>query len=431
MDYFGYTTGQRPNRPPPSPSGVGQAKNPGYLPALATREDYVDLLEGHAAPSADGSAYFEPGRTLLKAYMLETARNGRTVRDLPEAFPEGVSLEEVDDSLFRVHDAKAHEGHIVGLLENIDERHPIFYTTMRSASSDRWVKNNVDKSPWLDRVWLSSHILSEIWDQVRTAHNPERYVRLGFEHEAKYEIPEGLFIEHDEDLDEMEDETGSTIFERRRSKVNLTERIGELNKTLPDLRKLYNPLHSLIQLQMPAKGRGGHLFNYDGKVTNRGASFVEHRAIASAVVKLYKLVTEEAEQKLWFKASPVGNSGFRFDGAPVFIQFEEQLSQETFDRLVDYGFQRQTSILRIDGYIHRHGPTKIHMSAIDHHLWQPFLMEVTNHHIILLLPDGTCGNTIHRLVTNIQRYITPKIEVWLGSEPYERAVHIARKGGQE
>ena len=402
-------------------------ETPGYLPALATREEYVDLLEGQAAPLADGSACFELGRTFVKAYMLETARKGRTVRELLEAFPEGVSLERVDDSLFRVHDAKEHEGRIVGLLENMEERYPVFYTTMQSKSSDRWVRNNVDKSPWLDRVWLSSYILSEIWDQVRIAHNPERYVRLGFEHEAKYEIPEGLFIEHNEDLDETEDEIGSTIFARRRSKVNLTERIGELNKTLPDLLELYNPFHSLVQLQIPAQGRGGHLFNCDGKATDRGTSFVEHRAIVSAVVKLYKLVTDKAERKLWFKASPVGNSGFRFDGAPVFIQFDEQLSQETFDRLVDYGFQRETSILRIDGYIHRHGPTKIHMSALDHHLWQHFFLEATSRHIVLLLPDGTCGNTIHRLVTNIQRYIAPKIKVWLGAEPYEEVVQVAGK----
>ena len=401
-------------------------KNPGYLPALATREEYVDLLEGHAAPLADGSAYFEPGRTLLKAYMLETARDGGTVRDLPEAFSEGVSLEGVDDSLFRVHDAKEHEGRIVGLLEIMEERHPVFYTTMQSTSSDRWVRNNVDKSPWLDRVWLSSHILSEIWDQARTAHNPERYVRLGFEHEAKYEIPEGLPIEHDEDFDETEDETGSTIFARRRSKVNLTERIGELNKTLPDLLELYNPFHSLVQLQIPARGKGGFLLNCDGKSTNKSDSFIEYRYIINAIIKLYKRVTDSIE-KLWFKSHPVGGGGFRLDGEPVCIKFEDPLSQQTFDRLVTYGLQHRSSLLRIGGYLHPRGPTKIHMSAIDRHLWQPFSMEVTNNHIVLLLPDGTCGNTIHRLVTNIQRYIAPKIKVWLGSEPYEEAVHVAGK----
>ena len=403
-------------------------ENPGYLPALASREDYVGLLEGHAAPLADGSAYFEPGRTLVKSYMLETARNGRTLRDLPESFPKGVSLEVVDDSLFRVHDAKEHRGQVVGLLERLNERHPVFYTTLQAKDSDRWIRNNVDQTPWLDRIWLSSPILSEIWDQVRNTHSPNRYVRLGFEHEAKYEMPDGSF-EFDDNLFEIEDETGSTVHDRRKSKVNLTEKIDELNKVLPEWTNIYNPLHSLVQFQIPARGKGGHLLNYDGKSTNRSGFFVEHRSTVKAVVKLYKRVTDSVEEKLWFKTSPVGDSGFRLDGEPVYIQFENPLSQQTLDRLVNYGLQHRSSLLRIGGYLHRRGPTKIHMSAIDRHLWQPFSMEVTSHHIILILPEGTCGNTIHRLVTNIQRYIAPKIKVWLGSEPYEEAVHVARKGG--
>lgn len=405
-----------------SPSEGLDATNLGYLPRYSSREDYVSLMEGHVAPLSAGS---EPGRTLVKTYMLETARNGRTVRSLPEAFPEGVSLEKVDDSLFRVNDAKEHKGKIVGLLERLDDRHPVFYTTMQAKHSDRWIRNNVDKTPWLDRVWLSSPILSEIWDQVKTTHHPNRYVRLGFEYEAKFEIPNGLL--NSEDDEDNEDEI--TIDERRKSKANFTEKIQNFDKTLSDLIEIYDPLNSLVQLQMPAQGRGGHLLNYDGKVTNRSDSFAEHRGIVSAVMKLYNRVTVKAEENLWFKTSPVGDSGFRLDGAPVYIQFNDQLSQETFDRFVTYGLQHRNSMLRIGGYIHRRGPTKIHMSAIDRHLWQPFSMEVTNSHIIMLLPKGTCGNTIHRLITNIQRYITPKIRVWLGSESYEEAVHVARKEG--
>lgn len=410
------------NRRPPvrehRPLSEGlDAADLGYLPRYSNREDYVGLMEGHVAPLSAASGQ---GRTLVKTYMLETARDGRTIRSLPEAFPEGVFLEEVDDSLFRVRDAKEHQGEIVGLLEKLDDRHPVFYTTMQARYSDRWIRNNVDKTPWLDRIWLSSPILSEIWDQVKTTHHPSRYVRLGFEYEAKFETPNGFFSsDNDEDEDEI------TIEERRKFKANFTEKIQDFDKTLSDLIEIYDPFNSLVQLQMPAQGKGGHLLNYDGKVTNRSDSFVEHRGVVRAVMKLYNRVTVKAEEKLWFKTSPVGGGGFRLDGELVYIKFSDQLSQETFDRFVKYGLQHRNSMLRIGGYIHRRGPTKIHMSAIDHHLWQPFSMDVTSSNIIMLLPEGTCGNTIHRFVTNIQRYITPKIQVWLGSEPYEEAVHTA------
>ena len=68
------------------------------------------------------------------------------------------------------------------------------------------------------------------------------------------------------------------------------------------------------------------------------------------------------------------------------------------------------------------GPTKVHVAAIDLHLWQPFLLEATSSQLTAVLPRGTCGNTIHRLVTNVQRLLDPNVDVWLGSERYETAV---------
>ncbi len=104
------------------------------------------------------------------------------------------------------------------------------------------------------------------------------------------------------------------------------------------------------------------------------------------------------------------------------IRFSTPLSEETFKRFVRHGLQRRNSRFRIGGYITRRGPTKIHMAAIDRHLWQPFLLEATSKQLLGILPRGTCGNTIHRLVTNIQRYLDPSTDVWLGSENYKDAI---------
>ena len=38
---------------------------------------------------------------------------------------------------------------------------------------------------------------------------------------------------------------------------------------------------------------------------------------------------------------------------------------------------------------------------------------------IAVLPQGTCGNTIHRLVTNIQKMLEPDIEVYVGDVLYQ------------
>ncbi len=403
----------------------------GYLPDLNSREEYVDFLEGYALPTVAELEEHRPTRKLVKTYMLETVghRHGAPAVDLLNAFPDRIRLNRVDDTMFRVHDS-THSGQIIGLLESIDDRHPVLYTTLAAQESDRWVRQVVDQNPWLDRLWLSSHILFELWQYVQRTVPSHRYVRLGFEHEAWYESAMDAAGQDESDGevsdgrdDEVVDDDNTRILvERRRSRVQLTERLGVLQAKLPDLIRLYDPLHSLVQLQMPSGGRGGQLLHYDGKATNRSESFVEHRATVSMVLGLYKRVTEHAEEQLWLGSADAGIDGYRMSGAPVLIRFSQPLSPLTFERFVQLGLQRKTSRFRVGGYLHRRGPTKVHLSAIDRHLWQPFLLEATARQLLAVLPRGTCGNTIHRMVTNVQRYLDPDISVWLGTEPYEQVV---------
>ncbi len=70
--------------------------------------------------------------------------------------------------------------------------------------------------------------------------------------------------------------------------VTLTESLSVLEEKLQRLIESYDPLRSLVHLQMPAAGRGGHRLNYDGRVTNRSDSFADHRAAVQRVLALYR-----------------------------------------------------------------------------------------------------------------------------------------------
>jgi hypothetical protein len=74
------------------------------------------------------------------------------------------------------------------------------------------------------------------------------------------------------------------------------------------------------------------------------------------------------------------------------------------------------------------GPTKVHIYGADRHLWQPLNLEITESGMIAILPKGTCGNTFHRLVTNIQRYVCPKVTAWVGSTPLNELMISATLG---
>lgn len=400
------------------------ATDSGYMPRLDSREAYVDHLEGYTEPTVAELRDGKLTRKLLKTYMLETARHNHHIPELESLFPNRVHLRRLDDTLYRVHD-RAHDAQVVGLLEALDQRHPVFYTTLGADVSNKWVRQVIDRNPWLDRLWLSSPILFELWKYVERTTPDHRYVRLGFEHEAWYEVASDLHEADERDLEEDEpadDEATQGLIERRRSRVALTERLRVLQEKLPKFLDLYDPMHSLVQLQIPSDRRGGHLLYHDGHATNRSDSFVEHRAEVAKVIDLYRRVTEHSEEQLWVDTTEAGNDGFSVRGSPVTIRFHRPLSEGTFARFVDLGLRRRTSRFRIGGYVTWHGPTKVHVAAIDRHLWQPFLLEATNHQIIAVLPRGTCGNTIHRLVTNVQRLLDPGVDVWLGSERYETAV---------
>ncbi len=394
----------------------------GYLPRLERRSEFVDYLEGHPVFAAADIEHPDAGRKLVKTYMLETAGSNQQMPDLASRFAGRVHLHRLDDTLFRVEDA-GHGGQVVGLIEELDERHPVFYTKMAVEHSDRWVRQTVDTSPWLDRLWLSSPILFELWRQVQATTPPQRYARLGFEHEARYEPIDGLDVGTEDDgADDADYETPHALAERRRSVVTLTESLSVLEEKLQRLIDSYDPLRSLVHLQMPAAGRGGHRLNYDGRATNRSDSFADHRATVRRVLALYRSVTEHAEARLWVDTTDAGHDGYKIRGSPLAIDFGEPLSEPLFSRFVELALERRTSRFRIGGFVTRRGPTKAHVVAVDRHLSQPFLLEATSQHLLAVLPHGTCGNTVHRLVTNVQRELAPTARAWLGSEPYEQAV---------
>ena len=102
----------------------------------------------------------------------------------------------------------------------------------------------------------------------------------------------------------------------------------------------------------------------------------------------------------------------------MIIHFNEPLSTTTFDNWIRKAFHK-LNVFKLWGEPLRLGPTKIHVYGADRHLWQPLNIEMTERGMVAILPHGTCGNTFHRLVANIQRFVCPEIRAWIGSRPFE------------
>jgi len=405
-----------------------------YLPPLSSRQAYLDYLDGYAVDRADELRVTKLKKALVKTYLFETMAQDHQAPSAATAFQDaGVILDRVDDSLFTARPGG--EEDIWGLVELLERRHPVLYTLLDSQSAQRWWQNIIHTSPWLDRVWLSAPIFTGLWEYVRRTCLPRRFSRLAFEYEARFEWDDGgeSTSSHEQEPEELDEEIESVETsdeldqrpERRSSRCTVVERIVEIETRLSRLQDVYRPFHSITQLRIPAPSRGGHDFYFDGRVTNKSDSFLDHRQQVAFVLRLYRNTTESAEQTLWMSAERTGDEAteaYRLHGAPVLMRFSEPLSESVFQRWMSAMFARR-SRFRLWGNPIFVGPNHVHVYGVDRHLWQPIYLEFTRRHALAVLPKGTCGNTVHRLVTNVQHLVDAEVKTWIGETEYSSVVN--------
>jgi len=377
------------------------------LPRLSSRADYFDYLDGYAVARADEGYEQRPSRELVKSYLLETVGRRRSAPFVDVVFERaGAALRRVDDDLYVVRHPLHGE---VALLELHGQRHPVLSTLLHSRDSEQWVDQLVRSSPWLDRLWLSAGLFEQLWLQVQITAAPSRFTRVGFDYEGRFESPHP--DRESEDHDEAVDE--------RRARLDVSDTVGTLSTILGELRAVYGPMHSMTRLRMPAEGRGGHDVFHHGKVTNRSDSFLDHRQHVRYLIDAYRRSTEAAEELLWVGGhAETELGGAHLGGAPALLRFAQPLPAPTVRRWVIATFNNERSRFRLSGTPMWAGEAKAHVYGVDRHLWQPLLLEVTPRQLVVVLPSGTCGNTVHRLVTNVQRYLDPTVEAWVGEQRF-------------
>lgn len=419
------------------------AKRP-VLPA--NPQDRFEVYRLFDGLSEEGKEGIDRGRTrtpLVKSFLIEhvSSKRGRETR-LPQNIWSqlGGSPHQVDEKFFSVQgQVKTDEGRqelaTVGYLEQYDERFFAYYTTEDSAGARQRVSRWIQKSPDLDSCWFNSDLLQVLWNKDVSKRGDNRYGKLTFKHESIFEMPEDMVEEQgdsDEDPSELEIEEMPEQ-ERRKARFEMSDRIGRIRQSLSQLQDEYNPLCALYSLRFPSRlGTGSHDLYQNGQITNRSESFEDHRSTALYLYHVYKNILEKTESKAWSDSETalVGQgSQSSYKGVPLIVRFgKETLNEATFNRWISRAF-RKNNVFRLWGEPIRMGPTKVHVYGADRHLWQPLNLEITESGLVAILPKGTCGNTFHRLVTNIQRYVCPKIEAWVGATPLSELMESATEGG--
>jgi hypothetical protein len=400
------------------------------LKRLRDRHQVIRFFDGYASERMDELYAEKLKRPLVKSQLLEIlgGNHGLQPHTLQEVFGRhGVGLQPIDDTMFLVTDQD--EGDI-GFLEALSQRIVSIYSPLPSEALNQWVRRIVMGSPELDYVWLSGLTFGVLWELVARLSRPERFTRLVFTHDSIFEIddpePESEDETEIEGGTEVGDEDNVKIVERRATSFRLVDRVGVIKEKLATLQEIYSPLYAISQMRFPSPvGRGGHDFYDNGRVTNRSESFRDHRSHLLFVVRIYEQLLRKTEESAWYTIQDsVGVPGqFRkIVGAPITIRFREALAPHVFDHWIKATFKRKRNKFRLWGHPLRLGPTKVHVYGVDRHLWQPLFLELTASGCTAIIPNGTCGNTVHRLITNIQRYLDPGATAYVGEKPYRQMV---------
>lgn len=402
------------------------------------RFEVYRLLDGI---SEEGGQVLSHGRMrhpLVKSFLVEhvSATRGRKISSPHEIWSRlDGAPHPIDSEFFSIQGDVKNENGVpyqttVGYLERFDERFFAYYTVEDSQTSRKRVAKWIQRSPDLDACWFNSDLLQTLWNEDVSHRGDLRFGKLTFKHESIFEMPDSADeIDDAQEEDEPDSDTEERYGqERRNARFDMSDRIGKIKASLSNLQSEYIPLYALYSLRFPSRqSRGCHDLYQHGQVTNRSESFEEHRSTVYNLYHIYKGVLERTETKAWSdnETALTTNKGAPSNkGVPLILNFGEPLTDATFKQWISRAF-RKNNVFRLWGEPIWMGPTKVHVYGADRHLWQPLNLEITQNGMVAILPKGTCGNTFHRLVTNIQRYVCPKVDAWVGSTPLSELMATA------
>jgi hypothetical protein len=148
---------------------------------------------------------------------------------------------------------------------------------------------------------------------------------------------------------------------------------------------------------------------YRGRFVARGESFEVHLGFVSKWVQDYAATvrTIETEHRISWSAASDGGA-YSFSGGPITVSLGRPI--EDLDQFAAALFSCRDPF-RLWAVPRSAGRDAIEAEVVDLHVGQQMRMDITREWIRVYLPENACGNTIMRLVSNLQhRYDASVVE---------------------
>lgn len=387
--------------------------------------DFLDDYTQHRKAELN-QRRLQPGSGLLKTYVIETS-HGNQSPDIPTILENiGWENEEFDQGLYEVSGFSDSMNAYVDILT---DRFLLIYSVEKSPISDAQVKRAVRNSKDLDHAWFTSPILSTIWQEFISPDRLHRYALLRAETEPRFE---DLSLDSVDDYEQDDDdESEENLQESATSRIEIKYRLSFLREHFGSNGKHAELIRNLIRIRVPGNKSGRYDFYSWGKSTDRGDDFRSYKVFLEGILKLYQSIIVEIEKtaSLSFESPeshPIEeHNHLLLQGSPVTFVFSKPLSESVFSKFVESTIEKGSGPFRLWGNPIRLGESKVHVYGLDLHLWQPLHLDLSPSRFIVILPKGTCGNTVHRLMVNIGRFLDPDVTTYIGLKEYHQVVQQA------
>jgi len=397
------------------------------LSEIKDRRDFAEAF-GTAMAGADQALrsiwQFGRDQNLPKSYLVEfhPKANGHpahpwTTEKLFEtlsaenAFGSMVRRTKDDSLLYLSHDEKANSAEFI--IDSLNPRFLVFHTLSNAKATDRFIFHRLTQHHQeFDLFWLPVSLLEAVEQRERITGWEAAFEPL-MEGSELFSSEDGsgaedLEEELREQLEELEEEVPAVSPNHSRLRINILRgnamatyrQLKHESDVFPDV-----PLSSILaerfdgELNTHARAR----IKWNGKITGRGTDFSAYSQIVNGTLDSYASTVTSIEMQYSLGLAPCeeGQLGFRLNGDPFCVTFDSPIP---VDSIVS-GMFNCAPPFRLMGEPEKQADDYYVIDAVDLHVGQPLAIEISPSLMRIYLYEGTCGNTVVRILRSLQHYV--------------------------
>lgn len=348
------------------------------------RQDFLGLMTAAMRNEADECAFGGRIRNgqiksqLLEAHPAERSTEGAATLIKEKAERSGLTLKQIDEGLWALL------GDDVFFVDALNPRFWLLHTTAPARALKTLVRTELVTDARLDSAWMPKGLLDRL-EGVR------HWMRSSFESDTL--LPS--------------DGQGT-----RRWRVQVE---GDAPEELLDLARQvprYAAAASLSAvgsiLREPGIGEARVVGDYKGAFIASGASFDLVAGVLWRTMDRYEKYVKNLEEVHQLRINSVEETGLELDGDVAVIDFPAEV--EDLEYFVGALFNAKEPF-RLWAVPRKVAEDEWEANAVDLHVGQTLRLEITPRWLRVLLDGRTCGNTLARLVTNLQHRFHAQTEL--------------------